>query len=135
MESEKEKEKQRKESGQIRIIIFKMENTRQQKIAKQIQKDIAEILLKDYKELLSGILLTVTAVRMSVDLSYAKVYISIFPYEKAQAALETVCAQSRSIRGLLGRRMRNQVKNIPELQFFLDDSLEYIENIEGLLGK
>ncbi|MBQ0081180.1 MAG: 30S ribosome-binding factor RbfA [Alistipes sp.] len=112
-----------------------MENTRQQKIAKQIQKDIAEILLKEYREALLGVLVTVTTVRMSVDLSYAKVYISIFPYEKSKAVLEKISGESRTIRGLLGKRMRNQVKSIPELQFFLDDSLEYIENIEGLLNK
>lgn len=112
-----------------------MENTRQQKIAKQIQRDIAEIFQRDIAESLRGTLVTVTAVRVSVDLSYAKVYISVFPFEQAQATLEVIEQQNRTIRGALGRRMRFQVKSIPELQFFIDDSLEYIENIDSLLKK
>ena len=112
-----------------------MENTRQQKIAKQIQRDIAEIFQRDIAESLRGTLVTVTAARVSVDLSYAKVYISIFPFERAEATLQIINEQSRTIRGALGRRMRNQVKSIPELQFFVDDSLEYIENIDSLLKK
>ena len=112
-----------------------MENTRQQKIAKQIQRDIAEILQRDHSSLLRGILVTVTTVRVSVDLAYAKVYISVFPFDKAATALELINGQNKAIRGALGNRMRNQVKSIPELQFFIDDSLEYIENIDSLLKK
>ena len=112
-----------------------MENTRQQKIAKQIQRDVAEIFQRDIVESLRGSLVTVTAVRVSVDLSYAKIYVSVFPFDKSQATLEAIEQQNRTIRGALGRRMRFQVKSIPELQFFLDDSLEYIENIDSLLKK
>ena len=79
--------------------------------------------------------MTVTAVRVSPDLGYAKVYVSVFPFEKAQATLDVINQQNRLIRGALGRRMRFQVKVIPELQFFIDDSLEYIENIDSLLKK
>ena len=110
-------------------------NTRQQKIAKQIQRDIAEIIQKEYSATLRGILVTVTTVRVSVDLAYAKIYVSIFPFDKAEATLQFLAEQSRAIRGILGNRMRNQVKSIPELQFFIDDSLEYIENIDSLLKK
>ena len=112
-----------------------MENTRQEKIAKQIQRDIAEIFQRDIAESLRGVLVTVTAVRVSPDLGYAKVYVSVFPVEKAQATLDIINQQNRLIRGALGRRMRFQVKVIPELQFFVDDSLEYIENIDSLLKK
>ncbi len=112
-----------------------MENTRQQKIAKQIQRDIAEILQHDHSTMLRGTLVTVTTVRVSVDLAYAKIYISIFPFEKAAETLALIESQARAIREALGRRMRNQVKTIPELQFFIDDSLEYIENIDSLLAK
>ena len=104
-----------------------MENTRQEKIAKQIQRDIAESL--------RGVLVTVTAVRVSPDLGYAKIYVSVFPFDKAQATLDVIEQQNRLIRGALGRRMRHQVKVIPELQFFVDDSLEYIENIDSLLKR
>ncbi|MBO5771575.1 MAG: 30S ribosome-binding factor RbfA [Alistipes sp.] len=112
-----------------------MENTRQQKISKQIQRDIAEILQRDHSSLLRGLLVTVTTVRVSVDLAYAKIYISVFPFDKAQTALSLIESQNKAIRGALGNRMRNQVKSIPELQFFIDDSLEYIENIDSLLNK
>ena len=112
-----------------------MENTRQEKIAKQIQRDIAEIFQRDIAESLRGTLVTVTAVRVSPDLGYAKVYVSVFPFEKAKTTLEVIEQQNKLIRGALGRRMRFQVKVIPELQFFIDDSLEYIENIDSLLKK
>ena len=110
-------------------------NTRQQKIAKQIQRDIAEIFQREQAATLRGTLVTVTTVRVSPDLAYAKIYVSIFPFEKAQATLAAIEAQNKAIRGALGNRMRNQVKSIPELQFFIDDSLEYIENIDTLLKK
>ena len=112
-----------------------MENTRQQRIAKQIQRDVAEIFQRDLADTLRGTLVTVTAVRVSPDLGYAKIYVSIFPFEKSQATLAAIEQQNRTIRGALGRRMRNDVKSIPELQFFVDDSLEYIENIDSLLKK
>ena len=126
--------KERERDCKIWIIkIMENTNTRQQKIAKQIQRDIAEIIQRDYSALLRGILVTVTTVRVSVDLAYAKVYVSVFPFDKAQATLDLLTEHNRAIRGALGNRMRNQVKSIPELQFFIDDSLEYIENIDNLL--
>ena len=112
-----------------------MENTRQQRIAKQIQRDVAEIFQRDLADTLRGTLVTVTAVRVSPDLGYAKIYVSVFPFDKSQATLLAIEQQNRTIRGALGRRMRNDVKSIPELQFFIDDSLEYIENIDSLLNK
>ncbi len=112
-----------------------METTRQQKISKQIQKDIAEIIQREFSLQLRGTLVTVTTVRVSVDLAYAKIYVSVFPFDKAQSVLSLLEEQNRAIRGALGNRMRNQVKSIPELQFFIDDSLEYIENIDNLLSK
>ena len=110
-------------------------NTRQQKIAKQIQKDVASIIQREYSAALRGTLVTVTTVRVSVDLAYAKIYVSVFPFDRAEATLALLTEQNRAIRGLLGNLMRNQVKSIPELQFFIDDSLEYIENIDNLLNK
>ena len=110
-------------------------NTRQQKIAKQIQKDVAGIIQREYSAALRGTLVTVTTVRVSVDLAYAKIYVSVFPFDRAAATLALLTEQNRAIRGLLGNLMRNQVKSIPELQFFIDDSLEYIENIDNLLNK
>ena len=105
-----------------------METTRQQKIAKQIQKDVAEIFQK-----VRGSLVTVTAVRVSPDFGYAKIYVSVFPFERSAGMMKTLEQQNWFIRRALGQRIRNQLKNVPEIQFFLDDSLEYIEHIEQAL--
>ncbi len=110
-----------------------METTRQQKVSKQIQRDIAEIIQRDLTQELRGILSTVTLVRISPDLSYAKVYVSIFPFERSEEALSTLKSQNWKIRHSLGVRVKNQLRIVPELEFFLDDSLEYIENINKAL--
>lgn len=110
-----------------------MDSTRQQKIARQIQRDIAEILQKDLADTIRGSLVTVTTVRVSPDLAYAKLYISIFPFERSAALLEAIKDKSWYVRKLLGGRIRNQLKIVPELEWFIDDSLEYIENIDNLL--
>ena len=110
-----------------------METTRQQKIAKQIQKDVAEIFQKEGAGIVRGALVTVTAVRVSPDFGYAKIYVSIFPFEQNAKVMETLSQQNWFLRRALGQRIRNQVKNVPEIQFFLDDSLEYIEHIEEAL--
>lgn len=112
-----------------------METTRQQKIAKQIQKDMAEILQKEAPEVIQGSLVTVTAVRVSPDFAYAKIYVSVFPFAHCGDVMNSLDKHMRQLRGLLGNRIRNQVKNVPEIQFFLDDSLEYIEQIDNALKK
>lgn len=112
-----------------------MESTRQQKIAKQIQKDVAEILQKEGAPIVRGSLVTVTAVRVSPDFGYAKIYVSIFPFERSGEVMQELERNIRFVRGALGQRIRNQLKNIPEIQFFLDDSLEYIEHIDEALKR
>ena len=109
------------------------QTTRQQKIARQIQRDIAEILQKECRGLGAGAMITVTTVRVSPDFAYAKVYFSIFPFERSAEVMRTLEENNWLIRRALGQRIRNQVKSVPELQFFLDDSLEYIANIDTLL--
>ena len=111
------------------------QNTRQQKIARQIQRDMAEILQKEGAAIVAGRMVTVTTVRVSPDFAYAKIYVSVFPLERAQETRETIGQNNWFLRRELGRRIRNQLKVVPELQFFLDDSLEYIENIDTLLNK
>ena len=107
-----------------------METTRQQKIAKQIQKDVAEIFQKEGEGIVRGSLVTVTAVRVSPDFGYAKIYVSVFTFGRSAALMQEL---DRNNRHALGQRIRNQVKNVPEIQFFLDDSLEYIDHIEQAL--
>lgn len=110
-----------------------MENTRQQKIAKQIQKDVAEIFQTEGAHIVKGALVTVTAVRVSPDFGYAKIYVSIFPFERSAQLMKQLEHDNWFIRRALGQRIRNQLKNVPEIQFFLDDSLEYIDHIEKAL--
>ncbi len=110
-----------------------MESIRQQKIARQIQNDMAEIFQREGKDCTLGTLLTVTAVRVSPDFGYAKIYVSIFPFDKAPQVLKAIEDKNWFLRRELGKRVKNQLKIVPELQFFMDDSLEYIRNIEERL--
>ena len=82
-----------------------------------------------------GILISVSVVRVSPDLSVAKAYLSIFPSEKAADMLESIRDNAKTIRYELASRVRYQLRKTPELMFFLDDSLDYIENIDTLLHK
>lgn len=110
-----------------------METTRQQKVGRQIQKDISDIFLREATGIFPGAMVTVTAVRMTPDLGIARIYLSVFPYERKDAVMAAVAKNNRLIRKALGTRVRNQLKLVPELEFYIDDSLEYIENIESLL--
>lgn len=109
-----------------------MESTRQAKIARLIQKELSEILRRQTAKT-HGILVSVSAVRVSPDLSVARAYLSIFPSEKGQEILENINRSARTIRYELGQQVRYQLRKIPELTFHLDDSLDYIENIDNLL--
>lgn len=111
-----------------------METTRQAKIARLLQKELSEILrLQTAKT--HGTLVSVSAVRISPDLSIAKAYLSIFPSAKAKEILDNINRSAKTIRYELGQRVRLQLRKIPELAFYLDDSLDYIENIDNLLHK
>jgi ribosome-binding factor A len=109
-----------------------METTRQQKISRMLQKELGEIFLL-YARKLQGTLITVSSVRVSPDLGIARTYLSIFPSEKANAVIEQVNADTKAIRFDLGKRVRNQLRIVPELFFHNDDSLDYLENIDNLL--
>jgi len=111
-----------------------MNNTRIQKIERQIQKDLGELFLYETRQL-PGTLVSVTKVRMSPDLGISKVYLSIFPSEKSMEIMENINRQKKAIRYELGLRIGKQVRRIPELVFFLDDSIDYLENIDHLLNQ
>jgi len=110
-----------------------VETTRQQKVARQIQKDISELFLKECAEHVRGAMVSVTKVRISPDLALAKVYVSVFPFDKAETILQTLQHNVSQIRKALGIRVRSQLRIVPELSFYIDDSLEYVENIDRLL--
>ena len=111
-----------------------METTRQAKIARLIQKDLSEIFRQQTAKT-HGTLVSVSAVRISPDLSIARVYLSIFPAERSQEILEGINSQSKTIRYELARKVRFQLRKCPELSFYIDDSLDYIDNIDKLLEK
>ena len=109
-----------------------METTRQNKIARLLQKELSEIFLLQTKAM-PGILVSVSTVRISPDMSIARVYLSGFPSEKAVEMVKNINDNMKSIRYELGTRVRHQLRIIPELKFFVDDSLDYIEKIDSLL--
>jgi ribosome-binding factor A len=109
-----------------------MDTTRQQKIGRMLQKEMSEIFLGIARQQPGG-MITVTNVRVTPDLSLARVYLSLFPGDKADATLEWIKGQTKTIRFELGTRVRHQLRVIPDLAFFIDDSLDYIENIDRLL--
>ena len=109
-----------------------METTRQNKIARLLQKELSDIFLQQTKSM-QGVLVSVSAVRISTDMSIARGYLSIFPSEKAEEIIKNINANVKSIRFELGTRVRHQLRIIPELKFFVDDSLDYLERIDELL--
>ena len=109
-----------------------METTRQNKISRLLQKELSEIFLLQTKAM-PGILISGSAVRISPDMSIARVYLSVFPSEKAEEMVKNINENMKSIRFELGTRVRHQLRIIPELKFFVDDSLDYIEKIDSLL--
>ena len=111
-----------------------MGTTRQNKIARLIQKELSEIFLLQTKSM-PGVLVSVSIVRISPDMSYARVYLSVFPSERSEEIVKNINANMKSIRFELGNRVRHQLRIIPELKFFVDDSLDYAEKIDELLKK
>ena len=111
-----------------------METQRQKKISGIIQKDIAEVLQRAATDGgLSGVLISVTKVLITTDLSLAKVYLSIFPRKEVASLLEGIQSNHALIKHELAQRTKNQLRRVPDLSFYLDDSLDYIEKIEKSL--
>lgn len=109
------------------------QSTRQLKVARELQRYLAEIIRSRGMAAFGGAMLTVSEVRISPDLSIAKVYVSVFPSDKQKEVMETIEQEKKSIRGELGRQVAKQLRIVPELDFYLDSSLDYAEHIEQLL--
>ncbi len=108
-----------------------METNRQKKIGGVLQRDLVDVLQQALKEAGNhGVLISVSKVKVTTDLSQAKAYLSIFPTKDAPKIMEEVTAYKSQIKHQLALRTKNQLRRMPELHFFLDDSLEYIEKIE-----
>ncbi len=110
-----------------------MSSTRQNKIERLLQRDLGDIFQKGTNTLFKGKMITVTKVRVSPDLSTARVYLSLFPVQEKKEFIEYINSIDGQIRYDLGKRIRHQLRKVPELSFFIDDSLDYIENIDNLL--
>ena len=110
-----------------------MESTRQAKISRLLQKELSEIFRMQTAKT-HGTLVSVSTVRVSPDLSIARAYLSIFPSAKAPEMIESINKSAKTIRYELAKRVRYQLRKTPELAFYLDDSLDYIENIDHLLN-
>ena len=111
-----------------------METTRQAKISRLLQKELSEIFRQQTAKT-HGVLVSVSTVRVSPDLSIARAYLSIFPSDKSAEMMANINAQAKTIRYELAPRVRFQLRKTPELSFYLDDSLDYIERIDSLLKK
>lgn len=111
-----------------------MQETRQNRIARLLQKELS-LIFQSQTRMTHGLLVSVTRCRVSPDLSICTAYLSVFPSEKSDEVIKNVSANEKTIRYELGTRVRNQLRIIPELRFFIDDSLDYIDHIDQLLGK
>lgn len=110
-----------------------MESTRQKKVSRLIQKEVADIFLRKGSEYAPGKMISITKVRVSPDLSFAKIYLSIFPSADNTHILQVVQGHAPKIRFDLGHKVRSQLRIVPDIVFYIDDSLDYIENIDKLL--
>src|ERR1041385_5777213 len=110
-----------------------MDSTRQQKFSRLIQKEIGEIFQREGTNFYGKAFVTVMNAKVSPDLGIAKIYVSIFGVSDSKQTLKEIDSHNKEIRKKLGIRIRHQARIIPELKFFLDDSLDYVEKIETLL--
>ena len=109
-----------------------MDTTRQLKISQLIKKELADIFLKDANSIY-GCMITVSKTTVTKDLSIARSYLSIYNAKDSGSVMKAIRSNTKDIRFRLGQKVKNQIRIIPQLEFFLDDSLDYIENIEKLL--
>ena len=109
-----------------------MQETRQNKIARLIQKELS-VIFQQQTRAMHGVMVSVTRTKISPDLSICTAYLSVFPSARGEEILKNINANEKTIRYELGTRVRYQLRIIPELRFFIDDSRDYIERIDELL--
>ncbi len=110
-----------------------MESIRQQKVSRLLQKEIGEIFTKREVNLGVNVMVSVTQVRVSPDLGIAKTYLSLFPANNKEELIEQIKSQANEVRYVLGKKVGQQLRHIPEIHFYLDDSFDYAEKIDQLL--
>lgn len=117
-----------------RIFVFCMESTRQQKFARLLQKELAEVFQRETTHLLGPAYVSVTTVRVTPDLASAKVYLSLMLTNNPQETIAEIRQQTKQVRHLLAQRIKKQVRVIPDLQFYLDDTAEYAAHMDKLIS-
>ena len=111
-----------------------MESKRQQKVSRQLQRDLSEIFQRDVPHLFNGSFITVTSVRVSPDLSQARVYLSFLATKNKDLLMESIQEKSKVLRQHLGERVRHQLRIVPELSFYLDDTADYADKMDKLFS-
>lgn len=111
-----------------------MESKRQQKVSRQLQRDLSEIFQRDVPHLFNGAFITVTSVRVSPDLSVARVYLSFLATKNKQMLLESIQEKSKVLRQHLGERVRHQLRIVPDVSFYLDDTADYADKMDKLFA-
>jgi ribosome-binding factor A len=111
-----------------------MESTRQQKVARLVQKDLSQVFIEEGSWIYGRVMVSITTVRVSPDLSVAKIYLSIFGAHNKKEIITKLNEQKPRIRFLLGQRIKSQLRIVPELIFYIDDSAEYAEKINSVLN-
>ena len=110
-----------------------MESVRQQKVSRLLQKEIGLLFQLELKHLSKGNIIAVTVVRVSPDLSFAKIYLSVFPEKDPRKLIENLNEQLHEFSRSLYPKIRNQFRKMPEFRFYHDDSLDYAERIDQIL--
>lgn len=130
--------KLRKSSIEVAKILFTfvfMETIRQRQVAKTIQVTMSDIVQKELTNILDGAMVTISGVRVTPDLYTARIYVSIYNHKNPESVLDSLDKNNKFIRGLLGKQLRNKVRSIPQLEFFKDDTLEDVQNLERIFGE
>lgn len=112
-----------------------MDSRRQEKIAHLLQEEFSTILMTDAKQYLKGAFVTLTYVKVTPDLSLARFNMSVMGYEKKEEIIQNLQEHKSEIRRILGNRMRNDLRKIPELEFYLDETLDYVQKMDDLFQK
>jgi len=110
-----------------------MASIRQNKVSGLIQKELGQIFQLHARDLCLGSMITVTTVRVTADLSYAKIYLSIFGTQDRDAVFKNINLNKNIIKNDMAQKIKKQIRVIPELEFYIDDSLDYAQKIEELL--
>ncbi len=111
-----------------------MESTRQQKYARLLQKEIGEIFQRDTKHLFGKAFITITLVKMSPDLGFAKIYLSMFMVDSREEMLDVINQKKSQIRKILGQRIGKQVRIVPEIAFFIDDIEDHAQKMDKIIS-